>query len=62
MHLIPRPLKFAPSVSDFVSDFELPTNADGLYAVRKVVGDDCGISSEATVKCRWIVFRLQSHR
>jgi len=37
-------------------------NADELYFVRKVVGDYCGISSEATVKRRWTVFRPQSRR
>jgi hypothetical protein len=37
-------------------------NADELYFVRKVVGDYCGISSEATVKRRRTVFRPQSRR
>jgi hypothetical protein len=37
-------------------------NADELYFVRNVVGDDCGISGEATVKRRRTVFHPQSRR
>jgi hypothetical protein len=39
MHLMPRPLEFAPSVGEFVSDYELPTNADGRDSVCKVISD-----------------------
>jgi hypothetical protein len=44
MHLMHRPLEFAQSIGDFVSNNTRWQHTDGLYAVEKVVGD-CGISS-----------------
>jgi hypothetical protein len=58
MHLIPRPLEFAPSIGDY----KLLTNVDRLYVIRKVIGDDYGISSEAIVKCRRTLLCPQSRR
>ena len=37
-------------------------NADGLESVHKVIGDGCGISSDATVKCRRNGIHPQSRR
>jgi hypothetical protein len=55
-----RPLEFAPSISELVSDYELPTNADGRDSVCKVV-DDCVI---CTTLCKMPtdLIRSQSRR
>jgi hypothetical protein len=45
MHLMHRPLEFAQSMNDFVSNNTRRQHADGLYSAREVVGD-CGISSD----------------
>ena len=60
-HYCEMPMDCNPSAKSSVMKWLL-WNADGLESVHKVIGDGCGISSDATVKCRRNGIHPQSRR